>query len=1817
MNKSGLIGGLSVLKPHEVPLNNTTMEFHRHLISIVDLFFDFSSPKRIRSYLESETRASKVIEPLYKSFCSYLQYLMDAPVSPPDQHSGFTFLFNMTQFDLHHIDQHCLSSSPTIQHYFRDVRQKLLDELAFLFGHPSLIAVTGSIKSGDIGSSDDHSMVKAFEHLLGRVSEGTKISDLAVNAVKSFFSCLSDTVRLYFWTDDTFSLTMYKIIVSSSKLDSKALGTLFTPSQPHHATAALTAFNEFIDHVDNVADRNSVWIEWFTSFVNVVNPSKLPFTPEYSRLHTKLIELLRSHCRIIREYEFGRTKGKEMTDELQKEMEELFVTFYKPTTDYIVHLSLHPFALGSKDNDTILDFLSDDCFVPSKSDLAQVCLEEVRREMDAAALSSSHPPFILTSELIHIHTPDEIISIVDRIIALLDSDSCLDDDTILRIFAFHRKALSRVYLPDLFKKAGRSTEQYFHALESLLTLHLNCSPQTPIGCLLSTRPDEHEPTFDEWDDVDLETGLILMRVINQNNIFITLDSPLDTIIRDFAIHCLPQIRHCAAQHNPPQLERLIFPSIDILGKYFLQPCTFEKHVARQRERLFIDVCKLFNHRVTAQCIGRTGFFSRLVADLLNHNFDASVFLFLVIVDGGWYTSIEGEDQRIIRKTVPYVLEEGWQDVLETIFVKGKFNSSNTKFHTSLMIQFFGTNWVKNIQTPATHRLDAPNYHGSNAMIANLHLSLLGKNTNIVHSDELKCSEQKDYQDISPSERPDIQIDVSPIILITNSTFSVSKVFFSATKPNHSIAKISNSFFTLDKCVLHSSAIDCPIIVTRSSSSRSEVKIINTQHVSASYGTLLPFVQLAPSPDSEMEDSTEVSVIGAELDISHCDLCFGTGPLVDFGEIQSMPDLSTIVTTTLIDTVILNTTSSSAPHPFAPLPTISQSVIGCSITDCTNHFAGTAVLNINHAQHFSTLNTTVMSCHTTLPSNTDYTNMNFTTRPSLSASTTGITRCLFKTCFTSLEGAAISLFSSNSIAIAECSFADCYCSADSNGLGGAVFVTSNVLDFGDPSTTITKSSFANCRAHWGSAISLYHHQRVTISELAVENCLDLKLLWLQMTGLGALNVVDTTEYVSIFNCIFSHCHNENAGSVILEMSNASHNCDSLAFRANSVEKQSVTRDFVTTLPPSSDFASMISNCDSTSFGDSKPLVAVGTTDYGGNLHITHSLTDLIAGVPTQRKLSIASLSLTEDPTDSGLATCSVTVNETVTGTMILLLDNSLLRSGTTSTPTLQRLVSVTFDGEDEEGATTASTSVTYGPTGLLQSSLRDYVMMTASMKGWRIIPIISIAKCTLSSTGNEIEVSVYGANFEDGTYQAVLQKEGEESTETYYFERHNGQLICSVVAYPEESAELEYDTEYTLVSVTCEGQNLNRSVEKIVFTTPVAPPRLIGIGKVVFASGKKEVILPFVSSGLPPSTTYTMIIDSVPKGSESSHSRTLTFNTDDDGSLASTVQTVYPQTSLLPSFGTEYTVRTFSLDSETSFIALNSFGFSIPEEPSRLTRVAISYESNQIIVVLTLSGRLLSPQDHTLFLKNTADDADTPTIPIVYSSTGSGSWSASLSLFDAPLLKDGRTYTVTNFKEGGESGEDVQVEETVSFTVSTSLAVINDLSFEFHPGTQNTGTLLFSTDRMLTSTNLVVTVKGETTFNLTGLLTISTAQTGSITATLFSTTATVQLEYGKTYTITNIVISATNEEVLFIGKRDFTIPKAVHRVVSLKSSEWLDDGRGMTYTFFSVGLASEEYDMELTDTTPGSESEPVAKNDTVCGCGWREAVRSGHSLFLPR
>ncbi|KAK2940134.1 hypothetical protein BLNAU_24960 [Blattamonas nauphoetae] len=239
------------------------------------------------------------------------------------------------------------------------------------------------------------------------------------------------------------------------------------PSDYHYGKSLLwkTTFKTFTNELDEGFVKH-VWSDWFPGFIDAVAPSKLPFTADFESLHDQLIHMMSSRI-----YKIRQSADSTKDEHSQRELDELFKSFYIPTRDYIIHLSLNPFALVTLfRNSPILSFL-ERLFQPdSKHSLDKHFREDAKKVMDASALALSSPPFI-TSQLVCRLTDDEIINIVDRIVALLESDSPLDDDTILRIRTVYYNHLSGVYLPDLFRKAGRSTEQYFHTFKCLLSPH--------------------------------------------------------------------------------------------------------------------------------------------------------------------------------------------------------------------------------------------------------------------------------------------------------------------------------------------------------------------------------------------------------------------------------------------------------------------------------------------------------------------------------------------------------------------------------------------------------------------------------------------------------------------------------------------------------------------------------------------------------------------------------------------------------------------------------------------------------------------------------------------------------------------------------------------------------------------------------------------------------------------------------------------------------------------------------------------------------------------------------------------------------------------------------------------------------------------------------------------------------------------------------------------------------------------------------------------------------------------------------------------------
>ncbi|KAK2946156.1 hypothetical protein BLNAU_18900 [Blattamonas nauphoetae] len=657
------------LNPLELPLNETTLEFHHQLTYVFDILLinfateDIHRCLGVRGYVSSAKAIQyQHIDTLITSSLIYLRYLFAAPVCPIDTLSRFVHLSTMPEFDPIMMNPGFRSRYPEIQRFFEELRKDILEELASLLGLPSTDEAELCLYSDWKTPKTAEPWLKGFEYLLGRVSEGTQFTDLGMLAVAFFMTHRPSDLYLFFHSEDKFGL--------KSSLD-----TLHSNS-----TAARRNRSHCIQSVHGSSEH----------FVNAVDPSKLPFTADFIPFHSHLVQVLDYHLDKILKYE--KQSARPWTDQLRGELDETYRAFYTHTKEYVVHLSLHPFALDRFYRDVILAFLVKMNQRDFEDSLAKPYREDARKAMDEVALSSSSPPFILTSQFVCPLTDNEIIDIVDRIVALLESDSCLDDDTILRICAFHKHQLSRIHLPDLFRKAGRSTEQFFHAFECLLSLPIDYLDRAPINHLLSTGCNK-QPTFDDWDNVDLRTVGIVKRLFRPNQLSVALDSTnFIKLIVEFIVQRLPQLPHCAARLPQSQLDHLLSPSLDFLCHFFIHPPINPWRESGERMKRFVDVSELCDQRVIVQCLSRTGFFSRFVTVLLNPNYEESEFIFQLITGYHLYPKRKIEDQNAIQRTFPHFLEEGWQDALEFVYVKKAVVTRDPQYASSQMMLFFGANF---------------------------------------------------------------------------------------------------------------------------------------------------------------------------------------------------------------------------------------------------------------------------------------------------------------------------------------------------------------------------------------------------------------------------------------------------------------------------------------------------------------------------------------------------------------------------------------------------------------------------------------------------------------------------------------------------------------------------------------------------------------------------------------------------------------------------------------------------------------------------------------------------------------------------------------------------------------------------------------------------------------------------------------------------------------------------------------------------------------------------------------------------------------------
>ncbi|KAK2963365.1 hypothetical protein BLNAU_1899 [Blattamonas nauphoetae] len=481
-------------------------------------------------------------------------------------------------------------------------------------------------------------------------------------------------------------------MVSSSKHHVRSLLTLLTPNQPQHATMILSAIQCVSRWIDPVAKVKHFWNGWLSRFFNTVNPSNMPFTHEYVSLHDHLVEVM---CNIINSFEECEPDPEIYKPTVKKrELKKFRLSFLTLSKDYLVHLSRNVFTNRPHNAYTISSLLSRVMRFDLNTPTAEAFYRNLKQEMNSSALASSSPPFILTTELVCHLSDSETIDVVDRIVTLLDSNSSLDDYTILQICKFI-SFLGPRSLQLVFRNTGRTKEQYFHAFESFISLHIEPFYQAPINSLLSSRPDDHEPTFDEWDDIDLETVSIVMQIKTQNQLsIISKLKESDNLILKFIIDSLQQARHCTTRLTRTQLERLIAPSIDCLHAFFHQPSSLGIDY-QTKTKLFRGIFSVYDQPVVTRAISKTGIFFRIVNGLTNSSeVEESIMTLLILIKDERRGNVNHKTERMLRRGgSPMIGEEGLDDAMESVtFMKTNIHISNfIKNQTHCILQCFGAN----------------------------------------------------------------------------------------------------------------------------------------------------------------------------------------------------------------------------------------------------------------------------------------------------------------------------------------------------------------------------------------------------------------------------------------------------------------------------------------------------------------------------------------------------------------------------------------------------------------------------------------------------------------------------------------------------------------------------------------------------------------------------------------------------------------------------------------------------------------------------------------------------------------------------------------------------------------------------------------------------------------------------------------------------------------------------------------------------------------------------------------------------------------------
>ncbi|KAK2942690.1 hypothetical protein BLNAU_22387 [Blattamonas nauphoetae] len=1081
--------------------------------------------------------------------------------------------------------------------------------------------------------------------------------------------------------------------------------------------------------------------------------------------------------------------------------------------------------------------------------------------------------------------------------------------------------------------------------------------------------------------------------------------------------------------------------------------------------------------------------------------------------------------------------------LDNVLSLADLLSSNTQAHPS----------TDEFTLHANHR----SYHACSHPLSSITLTLIGNNSDLHHSSNIHSTNTISKKSMNSIDILSVNNPMC-ILNVRNSSLSLDSWILHADEPNTIVSYVSSSHLMIRESEIISNVHQSPFVVSGSDGEQSTIiQIVSCSHRSKAT-ILLPLVDIDRNLDcaevghsivetseeqntrlhSERDEGDDISVIGSSLDISAVHFPIGSGPLFSFGmqnEERSDFDLANVrINTMLSSSSLLNVTSKCIPlseneNRFGSL--MQQEIVGCCVSQCSNHDSGTTMLDVNFGGDLHNLNTSFSSCTRESNAVESYTNRNTTKTPRFAyPSGSTVTSATFTLCtFREMTGAfgdndgGAAIYIRNtpaSLSITQCSFHVCNVSGD-NDDGGAVFILSPASNTN--TLTVEKSSFTECKAlgdtyNYGGSIFSNNVQQISITDSFFEK------------GEAQYDSVITfyTYSTSILsNCSFVDCETQNRGTISVYDTSTISKLAYLCFRGCSSRDEPFSKDIYFLNLTLSAVSSKITNCDSTS---GAPNVYFRVTDTSDS-----TLVPQITSTPTVQTCTVTFSGAT--------ATVTVTTKEVIGGAMGILLEGCLV----------PRLVFVQFDTNGENSSIGTAT-VSSGANGILPSatySLRSFVL--PGDVGSQLFSAFATLK-----DANTTTITVNGVTLLEGSYSMLVQSTGSPINISLT-RTDSTTLTGDAPLYPSSATgRLDWSTRYEIIKVENEKGGIKSEVRRInnlTFTTPSEQARIASVLSRSLNGAKDEVTIVFSGFSLPSGTGSIFM-----KPSDGAALVEGIVKVSKESECSAVFKVGWEEKSTHLAFEKTYVVQSASSGSVS--IAIDSdVSFVVPSPPV-ITSFTLPAECSSDSFSLSVTGLNL-PSLETFIV--TLSSSISFEISFVDGTTGTGAIKAGLP----SEMQFNTTYSIVSVTKGGEHVllNQTSLKTPLGPTLKTVTTALN---------ASNKNNMIFSLtgSRMMIGQHTLTFVEQGQSTQINVSVSIDTVTTGSGEEVVFGGS---KLKYGTTYTISSL----TSDTLHFAldGSLSFQTPDEPARIVGIWG-ELAETGNTTSITVRGRQIAKGSYTVRL-------------------------------------